>query len=81
MRLLIFIVSLFITYTSLGAEKLTNPYMIYPLVIDMPSCISSNEKDCLKSVCIAAPATCHQQCRTNAQSKCAALTKQRIDAE
>ncbi|WP_298627297.1 hypothetical protein [uncultured Legionella sp.] len=59
------------------AENLTNPYMI-PIKINMQDCIKENTKDCLRSTCIASPASCHSECAANSSDKCKMLSRQTI---
>jgi hypothetical protein len=59
------------------ADELSNPYMI-PIKINMQECIKQNMSDCLQSICLATPESCHAQCTLNASDKCRKLAGQNI---
>ncbi|KTD42462.1 hypothetical protein [Legionella quateirensis] len=59
------------------ADDLTNPYMI-PVKINMQDCINENMDDCLKSICLASPASCRAQCTMNSADKCKKMAGQTI---
>lgn len=59
------------------ADELTNPYMT-PVKINIQDCINENMNDCLKSICMASPASCHAQCMTNSSDKCKKMAGQNV---
>ncbi|KTD35259.1 hypothetical protein Lmor_0706 [Legionella moravica] len=59
------------------ADNLTNPYM-FPVKINMQECINANMNDCLKSICMASPASCRTQCTLNSADKCKKMANQTI---
>lgn len=60
------------------AGDYTNPYMT-PVIINMQTCVQQTMKDCLKSICMASPASCQAQCTENSTSKCNMLSGQHLD--
>lgn len=69
---------LFLLLPMLGyADNLTNPYMT-PVKVNMQDCINENMGDCLKSICMATPASCRAQCASNSSDKCKKLAGQNV---
>lgn len=60
------------------AAEQTNPYMSR-IKTNSKTCVSQNISDCQKSICIASPESCKEQCRANAVHKCQQLSGQHID--
>lgn len=54
-----------------------NPYLSR-LKMNMQQCVKQNNLDCLQSICLASPDSCHSQCLANAHAKCALLAGQSL---
>lgn len=59
------------------AGQVANPYLSPPKM-NMQQCVKQNNADCLKSICLASPDSCHSQCLANARAKCTLLTGQSL---